>query len=144
VTRAALVRWMAITLLATTALGCAPRQASAVPQAVFVFVRLSGPFVGAMQESEAALKIGERVGAVLPSDVGRHADADLDGRWAVLAFCGPDADRLAAEIAARIEPLPPGSYMVRRYGYEGAALGPPELLASPGADLATAPRVGSC
>jgi hypothetical protein len=137
---------MAIMVLAMTALGCALRQASAEPQAVFVFVRLSGPFVGAMQESEAALKIGERLGGVLPPDVGRLADADLDGRWAVLAFCGPDADRLAAAIAARIEPLPPGSYMVRRFGYEGAALGPPELLASPGADLATTPKrgIGSC
>jgi hypothetical protein len=111
---------------------------------VFVFVRLSGPAVGAMPEVEAALKIGERLGGAVPPDVGRSVDRIIEGRWVVLAFCGADADRLASAIASRIEQLPAGSYMVRRYGDVGAPLGPPEVLAPPGTDIATTPRLATC
>jgi hypothetical protein len=130
-------------LVATTAFACTPGRSGEV-QAVFVFVRLSGPAVGAMPEVEAALKIGERLGRVVPPDVGRNAGQTMDGRWVVLTFCGPDADRLASAIASRVEQMPPGSYMVRRYGLVGAPLGPPEVLAPPGIDIATTTRPGPC
>jgi hypothetical protein len=143
VTRAGFAKLLGIALLATSVVECAPAQRAA-HQAVFVFVRLSGPAVGALPEVEAALKIGERLGGVVPPDVGSHAGGTMDGRWVVLTFCGPDADRLASAIATRIEQLPPGSYMVRRYGLVGAPLGPPEVLAPPGIDIAITTPLGSC
>lgn len=97
-------------------------MAEQAEHAVLVYLKLSDDEFGEYEEREAAYEVEEALDAAVASgDAGEYDGHEFGGGYATLYLYGPDADRLAATVldVLREREVPPGSFVVKRYGEPG-------------------------
>ncbi|HKD41068.1 MAG TPA: hypothetical protein VKB87_12365 [Myxococcaceae bacterium] len=92
-------------------------------QATIVCLKLSDDEMGSCEERQAISLLRDNlIRAVQERDAGEFDTLEYGEGFGTLTFNGTSADRLAAVVLPVVQayPLQPGSYLVKRYGEEGA------------------------
>lgn len=92
-------------------------------QAVLVCLKLSDEEIGTSEERQSAFALADRlIQAVQTSDVGEFDDNQFEEGFCTISLSGMNADRIADAVMPVLQSYPaaPGSYVMRRYGDDGA------------------------
>ncbi len=92
-------------------------------QATVICLKLSNDEMGTSQERQAISALRDRlIGAVQEREVGEFDTLEYGDGFGTLSFNGASADRLAEVLLPVVRAFAslPGSYLVKRYGEQGA------------------------
>ena len=92
-------------------------------QATVICLKLSNDEMGTSQERQALSALRDRlIGAVQEREVGEFDTLEYGDGFGTLSFNGASADRLAEVLLPVVRSFAshPGSYLVKRYGEQGA------------------------